>query len=113
MLIDNNDFAIDVSVPERAVVSGVLRLPSPAAYEERFKPIREALTRAKGDAYTIDISGVQFLNSSGITGLSRLVLLARTNETPLVLVGSSRTSWQAKTLRPISRLYDKVEVQLV
>lgn len=112
MLIDNHDFAIDVSAPDHAVVSGVLRLPSPAAYEERLQPIREALQNANG-AYTIDISGVQFLNSSGITGLSRLVLLARSKKTPLVLVGSNKISWQAKTLRPISRLYDKVDVQMV
>ena len=112
MLIDNHDFAIDVTAADKAVISGVLRLPSPAAYEERFKPIREALTKAD-DPYTIDISAVQFLNSSGITGLSRLVLLARTQKTPLVLIGSTRTSWQAKTLKPIARLYDKVDVQLL
>ncbi len=94
-----------------AVLAGVLRLSSPAAYEEWLAPLREALTNADA-TYTIDISKVQFLNSSGITGLSRLVLLARTLGRPLVFIGSTKTAWHGKTLRLIARLYTGLEVRL-
>ncbi len=111
MLSHQEDFVLDCTVPGHAVLSGVLRLPSPAAYEERLAPAREALVAA-GSKYTIDIKEVQFLNSSGITGLSRLVLLARREEVPLVFLGSSESVWQSKTLRLIARLYNKVEVRI-
>ncbi|MEZ4322310.1 MAG: STAS domain-containing protein [Myxococcota bacterium] len=112
MLIQHEDFTIDCSAAERAVVAGVLRLPSPSAYEERLAPLREGLLNADS-TYTIDLSQVQFLNSSGITGISRLVLLARSEGKRLVLIGSRDAVWQGKTLRLIARLYDKLEVELV
>lgn len=112
MLIQTEDFTIDCTSPDRGVVSGVLRLPSPAAYEERLAPLRSGVLGAS-DSYTIDISRVQFLNSSGITGLSRLVLLARQSEKPLALIGSKDVAWQAKTLKLIARLYDKLTLTMV
>lgn len=111
-MIDADDFTIDVSGGGRAALAGVLRLPSPAAYEERFEPLRDALSRG-GDGFTIDISRVRFMNSSGITGISRLVLLARSKDQAIVLVGSSSIAWQAKTLTLLRRLYGKLDVQLI
>lgn len=111
MLSHQEDFVLDCTDSTKAVLSGVLRLPSPAAYEERLQPVRDALLAADS-TYTIDISAVQFLNSSGITGLSRLVLLARGKEVPLVFLGSSGSVWHDKTLRLIARLYKGVEVKI-
>lgn len=112
MLIQHEDFKIDCTQSALGVVSGVLRLPSPAAYEERLAPLRQGLLDAE-DVYTIDISKVQFLNSSGITGISRLVLLARGEGKKLVIIGSKDSGWQSKTLRLIARLYDRLDVQFV
>lgn len=112
MRFQTEDFTIDCTRPDRAQLIGVLRLPSPAAYEACFEPLRQGLSAA-AESYTVDISQVHFLNSSGITGLSRLVLLARNAGKPLVLIGSRSASWQGKTLNLLKRLYDKLEVQLV
>ncbi len=111
MLSRQESFELDVTNPDRAVLSGVLRLPSPAAYEERLLPVRQAILNGK-EPYTIDISEVQFLNSSGITGISRLVLLARSEGRPLVFKGTSNAVWHEKTLHLIARLYDGVTVQI-
>ena len=106
-----DDYRIDTSAAGRAVIEGVLRLHSPLEYETVFEPIKDGITAAES-AYTIDISGVRFMNSSGITALSRLVLLTRTQDKSLVIVGRSATQWQSKTIRSLERLYSKLEVQL-
>ncbi len=112
MTTDTEDFSIDLAKPDAAVLEGVLRLSSPAAYEERFEPMRIGVHRAAA-SYTIDISKVRFINSSGITGLSRLVLLARSTDKAIVLVGVHSVAWQGTTLNLFKRLHKKVEVRLV
>jgi hypothetical protein len=112
MKIEEEDFLVDTTRPDRATLEGVLRLSSPAAYEERFEPLKRGVDGAAA-AYTIDISKVRFINSSGITGLSRLVLQARALDKPLVLVGQNSVSWQGTTLNLFKRLYKQVEVRLV
>jgi hypothetical protein len=110
MKFESDDYGIDCSSAASAVLRGVLRLPSPLSYEERFEPIRSAIDAST--AYTIDITAVVFMNSSGITGLSRLVLHARGLDRPLTLVGAEAVPWHEKTLLSLKRLYGKVEVQL-
>ena len=106
------DFTIDTSAPDRAVLEGVLRLASPTAYEERFGPIRDRLKACEGE-YTIDITRVRFVNSSGITGLSRLVLLSRSLDRGLIVIGKETIGWQETTLRLFQRLYQRLDVRLV
>ncbi len=104
-------FTIDCPDAQSARIAGVLRLSSPAEYEPFFEPLCAAVDN--NDSYTIDLSGVRFMNSSGITSLSRLVLRARSQSKPLTLVGAEGVSWQTKTLTLLCRLHDKLEVQFV
>ncbi len=107
----DESFTIDTTAPELARLAGIMRLSSPADYEDRFEPMRKALNHAP--SYTIDVSQVRFLNSSGITSLSRLVLLARAQDKDLVVIGSESVQWHAKTLHLLKRLYARLEVRLV
>ncbi|HEX4683882.1 MAG TPA: STAS domain-containing protein [Gemmatimonadaceae bacterium] len=79
-----------------AVLHGVLRLPSPDAYDGVFAPLRERL--ASGQLQTIDLSDVSFMNSSGIRALASLVLLARDTGMPLRIVVSDKVPWQTKNV---------------
>lgn len=94
-----------------ARVTGVLRLAAPADYEPFFEPLREAVDTT--DRFSIDLSGVRFMNSSGITSLSRIVLRARSQDKPITLIGADGVSWQTKTLGLLRRLYDKLDVQYI
>ncbi len=111
MRTETADFVIDCGA-DQAVLRGVLRLPSPSAYEGPFEGIHKGLAAAS-TRYVVDICGVKFMNSSGITAISRLVLLARTLEKDLVFVGSSSIPWQGKTIRSLQRLYRGLGVELV
>jgi len=106
------DFTIDrESSPGTAILRGVMRLESVEAYDRVLAPVRAALADAPA-AYTIDVAGLIFLNSSGIRALGDLVLFARNHSKRLVLRGSATVPWQKKTFVSLEHLYDQLEIQL-
>ena len=110
MLTETGDFTIDYNGHE-ATLRGVLRLPSPTSYDAPFDVLHQAVT-STDDPFVVDISDVRFMNSSGITAMSRLVLLARSEHKSLVLRGAKSVAWQRKTLRSLGRLYDGLRIEL-
>lgn len=92
-----------------ATLSGVLRLSSPVAYRPVMQPIQDAI-EAGPPSYRVDLRGLSFMNSSGVTALSRLVMAARQHDVPLVCVVNDAVPWQRKTLSSLARLYPKIEL---
>ena len=81
---------------DTVVLRGVMRLTTPAAYDPVFAPARALIEG--GRASTVDLSGVSFMNSSGIRALASLVLLAKERKTPLRVLTDEGIPWQKKTL---------------
>jgi hypothetical protein len=107
-----DDYSVELPAPDRAVLRGVLRLESPVAYDRVFEPIHAALERAAEAPFTVDVSELVFLNSSGIRALGALVLAARRDRRPLVLLGRRSIPWQQKTVASLQRLYTGLRVEL-
>jgi hypothetical protein len=110
MRLDREDFTVE-HAEGRSTLRGVLRLPSPEAYDPTFAPIRAAVA-ADAAAYTLDVADVTFMNSSGIRALADIVLAARNAGRPFRLVGSSAVPWQKKTMTSLKALHDGLEVEL-
>ncbi len=115
MITEGEDFHIDYVNDKLAVISGILRLPSPTEYEKSFKNIFTSIEKNAADnsTYTIDISDLKFLNSSGITGFARIILLARAKNVPLVIQGKESIPWQKKSIVSLNKLWEKVEIKLI
>ena len=96
---------------ESTVVRGVLRLESVDSYELVFGPARACLALPQG-SYTLDVSGVTLMNSSGIRALANLVLLAKQHGATLVILGSEAVAWQRKTMASLSGLYERAVIRL-
>ncbi len=109
----SQDYTIDsAATPRTAVLTGVLRLNSTNAYERLFEPIRaEILTL--GTRYTVDLSAVIFMNSSGIRALATLVLRAKAAQVPLRIVTDPVSPWQKKTIASLRLLYPSLELETV
>ena len=103
------DYQIDAS-PDRAVLSGILRLPSPESYDAVLAPVKEAMRAAP--EYAIDVSDVTFMNSSGIRALAGLVLEARRSARTLRLIGRRSVPWHRKTAGSLQALYEQLDVSL-
>ncbi len=108
--MDNNDYKIAYSSTDQVTLSGVLRLQSPLIYDELFAPIREKIE--SGIVLTLDIANVSFLNSSGITALARLIIVARSKDVGLNIIGRDSVPWQKKSIVSLKRLWPKLEVTL-
>ena len=75
--------------------------------------ILNAAADAKPCELTLDVTGLQFLNSSGIHTLSKFVLRVRGHNTTRVTVrGSSKYPWQQKSLANLERLLPGLRLEL-
>ncbi|ABC20905.1 slr1659 superfamily regulator [Rhodospirillum rubrum] len=91
--------------PTRSLVaiSGILRLNGMSEYEPITAVLRQAL--AQNEILTIDLTELEFLNSSGIAMLSKFVIEARAHEGgSLTVLGSTAVAWQGKSLVNLKRL---------
>ena len=111
MIINTEDYRVECIEEGKAVLKGTMRLPSPTSYEQPFEPIKSGIEQQPG-LYIIDISELEYLNSSGLTAFARLFILARTKETPLKIVGKDSIPWQKTSIRSLQKLWDKIQIEL-
>ena len=110
MTIETETYSI-AEIPEDSaiVIKGTLRLQGREQYQPIYKLLLDSASRADGKL-TLDMRGLIFLNSSGISALSLFVIEMRKIEKPISIVGSSAVTWQSKSLMNFQRLYEQVEI---
>lgn len=95
-----------------ATFQGVLRLRGATEYA----PIVELLNWlviAAPPVITLDMRGLQFLNSFGINVIFRFVIEVRDKGASRLLVrGSEKIAWQDKSLRNLERLMPSLQLEL-
>ena len=95
----------------RVTFEGTLRLSGTKAY----KPIADLLHEVSeytADIVTLDMSRLQFLNSSGINMLYRFALtLSRKGGTKLIVYGSEAYPWQKKVLGNLNHFMRDLEIE--
>ncbi|MDD3517670.1 MAG: hypothetical protein PHQ14_04925 [Chromatiales bacterium] len=105
MKVEGETYTLDIADDGDAIaLRGSLRLNG----LEEYAPILDALrnTAAGGGAVTLDLRGLEFLNSSGIAMLSKFVIEARGREgLALSILGSELVPWQGKSLKNLQRLW--------
>lgn len=62
---------------------------------------------------TLNLQDLEFINSSGISMLSKFVIKLRQKKTTqLVVIGSKRIPWQSKSLKNLQRLMPSLKLEL-
>jgi hypothetical protein len=81
-----------------------------------YQPILDLLMQAanaKPETLTLDVSALEFLNSSGINTLSKFILQVRNhNASAIIIKGSKQYRWQEKSLINFQRLLPTLQLEV-
>lgn len=113
MEIKTEDYCIWYEATTATVTcSGSLRLRG----MEEYAPIVQLLNEvadSEPSKITLDLRQLEFLNSSGISMLSKFAIRVRQKgRVQMVVLGSQEIPWQGKSLRNLLRLMPSLQLEL-
>lgn len=111
-VISGESYSLDWNPETRtAALKGILRLNG----LEEYAPIaRFLLDAVPHGSMTLDLRGLEFLNSSGIATLSKFVIEIRNRKTvDLTVLGSKSVAWQGKSLVNLGKLMPALRMEFV
>lgn len=109
-VITGESYALEWDPETRCVaLRGILRLNG----LEEYAPIsRFLLDAVPQGSMTLDLRGLEFLNSSGIATLSKFVIEIRNRKTvDLTVLGSKAIAWQGKSLVNLGKLMPALRME--
>lgn len=113
MDIKHNDYEVSFDNKSNTVTcSGTFRLTGVeyADIMELFITIADA----KPVSLSIDLTGLKFLNSSGINTLCKFIIHLRKNQIMQVKVtGNNKYAWQKKSLANFKKLLSSLELEFI
>lgn len=94
------------------IFDGSLRLNGSAEYS----PITELLNNVaqqEPEKIVLDLKELNFLNSSGISVLSKFVInVRRRKNIQMVVIGAKKNPWQGKSLKNLQRLMPSLKLEM-
>ncbi|MCF6334314.1 MAG: hypothetical protein L3J12_01050 [Spirochaetales bacterium] len=111
MEIKKDKYSVEYIRKNRQITfKGILRLLGKDEYREIFELLTQAANETTGLPLKLDMSALQFLNSSGISSLSMFIIKMRQLDKDITMIGNNNIPWQEKSLRNFQKLYGKVEI---
>ena len=98
--------------PVRVKFAGELALAGPQEYST-INTLLKGIAEACPTEITIDLKELAFLNSSGISMLSKFVLgLRKKKEIQLIILGSNNMPWQGKSLKNLQKFLPTLKLKV-
>lgn len=93
---------------------GSLRLGGPEEYKPIADLLKDVAERLENDKIIVNLEKLEFLNSSGISMLSKFTIWVRQKKTlKLEIIGSKKIPWQGKSLKNLKRLMPNVDLKFI
>jgi hypothetical protein len=111
--IEGEDYSVQYD-PESVTISfqGELSLGGPADYAP-IAQLLDDVANQEPSTITLDLRKLEFLNSAGISMLSKFVINMRKKKTIQVIVmGSNDITWQGKSLKNLEKLCPGLKLEL-
>ena len=112
--IQGEDYLVELDEEQILVkFSGELSLGGAAEYNP-IKELLEVVADNEPDKMTIDLKELSFLNSSGISMLSKFVIsLRKKKRVQLIILGSEQISWQKKSLKNLQKFLPGLKLEII
>ena len=92
---------------------GTLRLSGTDAYQP-ILDLMQAVLAEKPQTVVLDLTQLEFLNSSGINLLAKFTIeLRKQPDIGVKVLGSTRIPWQSKSLPNLQKLHKNVELVII
>lgn len=103
--VKGDDYQVQYDSEESTVYfKGQIALGSPKEYAPLVK-LLNSVADSGSSLITLNVKELAFLNSSGISMLSKFVLgMRKKKTTQLIVMGSKKVPWQSKSLKNLERL---------
>jgi len=102
--VKGNDYQVQYEPSSSTVFfKGQIALGSPKEYTPIVNLLAQA-ANSESSTLTLNVKELAFLNSSGISMLSKFVQGMRKKKTQLLVLGSKGMPWQGKSLKNLERL---------
>ena len=112
--IKSDEFSVGYDSEAQSVAFlGTIRLQTSDDYVPVVALLQRAHDAAAGARMTLDFRRLQFLNSSGISMISKFVIGARKQDRiSMVVLGNHEIYWQQKSLGNLQKLWPKVQIEI-
>jgi hypothetical protein len=107
MQIQGDKFKVAYHAESVTVVcAGMLDMRGKEGYKEIIEMFERVVAETvSGRTVTLDVKGLEFLNSSGITTIGGFIIKLRNKgEIRLLIQCSNRHSWQARSMKGLEKL---------
>ncbi|MDJ0897721.1 MAG: hypothetical protein QNJ55_02840 [Xenococcus sp. MO_188.B8] len=111
--IKDKDYAVQYDSESTKVdFTGLLSLGGPKEYAPIANLLNNIVT-SEPNQMTLDLRKLEFLNSSGISMLSKFVLgLRKKKGVKLVILGSNEMPWQGKSLKNLQKFLPSLKLEI-
>jgi len=111
--IKDEDYLIQFDADSgRVNFQGELSLNGPKDYAPITDLLNEVVA-SEPETITIDLRSLAFVNSSGISMLSKFVISVRKKKgIQLIILGSSKIPWQGKSLKNLEKLLPGLKLEI-
>lgn len=111
--IKGDDYVVQYNANATTIkFQGELALAGPKEYAP-INQLLNTLADTSADVITLDLKDLAFLNSSGISMLSKFVLgLRKQKAMQLVVLGSKTMPWQGKSLKNLQKFLPSIKLEV-
>jgi anti-anti-sigma factor len=97
---------------QQIVFDGSLRLNGSVEYAS-ISDLLNHVAQQEPPKIVLDLKQLNFLNSSGISILSRFVINVRKRQNiQMIVIGAKKNPWQSKSLKNLQRLMPSLQLEL-